>query len=71
MKTNFQENIHICFSFAGHSNKAPVRDYTVKGSAKDRSFGIFNAISIIATTYASGIIPEIQVFDLIFHSLLA
>ncbi|CAB4299451.1 unnamed protein product [Prunus armeniaca] len=44
----------------GHSNKAPVRDYTVKGSAKDRNFGIFNAISIIATTYASGIIPEIQ-----------
>ncbi|ONI21811.1 hypothetical protein PRUPE_2G090500 [Prunus persica] len=46
--------------YIGHSNKAPVRDYTVKGSAKDRSFGIFNAISIIATTYASGIIPEIQ-----------
>ncbi|XP_020412122.1 GABA transporter 1 isoform X2 [Prunus persica] len=48
--------------YIGHSNKAPVRDYTVKGSAKDRSFGIFNAISIIATTYASGIIPEIQVY---------
>ncbi|CAL2240092.1 unnamed protein product [Prunus armeniaca] len=46
--------------YIGHSNKAPVRDYTVKGSAKDRNFGIFNAISIIATTYASGIIPEIQ-----------
>ncbi|KAM1175637.1 hypothetical protein ACFX2I_028020 [Malus domestica] len=46
--------------YIGHSDNAPRREYTVKGSAKDRSFGIFNAISIIATTYASGIIPEIQ-----------
>ncbi|KAM6600641.1 hypothetical protein CsatA_020250 [Cannabis sativa] len=44
----------------GHSKDAPRRDYSVKGSQKDRIFGTFNAISIIATTYASGIIPEIQ-----------
>ncbi|PRQ56307.1 putative amino acid transporter, transmembrane domain-containing protein [Rosa chinensis] len=45
--------------YIGHTNNAPVKDYSVKGSTKDRYFGIFNGISIIATTYASGIIPEI------------
>ncbi|XP_062091893.1 GABA transporter 1-like [Humulus lupulus] len=44
----------------GYSKDAPRRDYSVKGSEKDRIFGTFNAISIIATAYASGIIPEIQ-----------
>ncbi|KAK9906291.1 hypothetical protein M0R45_002626 [Rubus argutus] len=39
---------------------APRKHYSIKGSTKDRYFGIFNGISIIATTYASGIIPEIQ-----------
>jgi hypothetical protein len=29
---------------------------------QNRVFGAFNAISIIATTYGNGIIPEIQVF---------
>lgn len=48
-------SIHI-----GHSKDAPTRDYSVTGSDKDRVFGTFNAISIISTTYASGIIPEIQ-----------
>nr|GMC92692.1 GABA transporter 1-like [Ipomoea batatas] len=44
----------------GHSNKAPTRDYSVTGSGINRVFGIFNAVSIIATTYGNGIIPEIQ-----------
>lgn len=55
---------YLCFP--GHTNNAPRRDYSIKGSTKDRYFGIFNGISIIATTYASGIIPEIQVFELIY-----
>lgn len=45
----------------GHdSNKAGARDYSISGVGINRIFGIFNAISIIATTYGNGIIPEIQ-----------
>ncbi|CAJ2629443.1 unnamed protein product [Trifolium pratense] len=46
--------------YVGHSKNAPPRHYSVKGSDADKLFGVFNGISIIATTYASGIIPEIQ-----------
>ncbi|XP_050385555.1 GABA transporter 1-like [Argentina anserina] len=46
--------------YIGHTKNAPIQDYSIKGSTKDQYFGIFNGISIIATTYASGIIPEIQ-----------
>ncbi|KAL0922925.1 hypothetical protein M5K25_006955 [Dendrobium thyrsiflorum] len=45
---------------AWHSSRAPRRDYSIPGSGKDQLFGIFTAISIIGTTYGSGIIPEIQ-----------
>ncbi|KAI6676594.1 hypothetical protein NL676_037390 [Syzygium grande] len=44
----------------GNSANAPPKDYSVVGSRADRLLGAFNGISIIATTYASGIIPEIQ-----------
>ena len=47
---------------AGNSMNAPTKDYSVNGSKQNRIFGSFNAISIIATTYGNGIIPEIQVF---------
>lgn len=46
--------------YIGNSNKAPIKDYSVNGSMQNRLFGAFNAISIIATTYGNGIIPEIQ-----------
>ncbi|XP_027366970.1 GABA transporter 1-like [Abrus precatorius] len=46
--------------YIGHSKNAPPRHYSVRGSEVDKLFGVFNGISIIATTYASGIIPEIQ-----------
>ncbi|XP_015876420.4 GABA transporter 1 [Ziziphus jujuba] len=46
--------------YVGHSKNAPTKDYNVIGSKENRIFGTFNAISIIATTFASGIIPEIQ-----------
>ncbi|KAL2331967.1 hypothetical protein Fmac_019548 [Flemingia macrophylla] len=36
------------------------KDYSLKGDATSRLFGIFNAIAIIANTWGSGIIPEIQ-----------
>ncbi|XP_039172754.1 GABA transporter 1 isoform X1 [Eucalyptus grandis] len=44
----------------GNSVSAPPKDYSLVGSRVDRLFGVFNGISIIATTYGSGIIPEIQ-----------
>ncbi|GAA0156969.1 hypothetical protein LIER_14334 [Lithospermum erythrorhizon] len=44
----------------GYSDKAPLRDYGIRATGINRMFGVFNAISIIATTYGNGIIPEIQ-----------
>ncbi|CAN1298430.1 GABA transporter 1, partial [Linum perenne] len=44
----------------GHSKMAPTRDYSLDGSPVDQLFGTFNGISIIATVYASLVIPEIQ-----------
>lgn len=55
-------------SITGHSKDAPPRHYSVRGSDADQLFGVFNGISIIATTYASGIIPEIQVCVAYWHS---
>jgi Transmembrane amino acid transporter protein len=46
--------------YAGHSDKAPPRDYSILGSSTQRTFGTFNAIAIIATTFGNGILPEIQ-----------
>ncbi|CAN1298424.1 GABA transporter 1 [Linum perenne] len=50
-------SVHI-----GHSKMAPTRDYSLDGSPVDQLFGTFNGISIIATVYASLVIPEIQVY---------
>ncbi|KAL6326634.1 hypothetical protein AAG906_009760 [Vitis piasezkii] len=46
--------------YIGHSKTAPVKSYSVHGSGEHRLFGALNAISIIATTYGNGVIPEIQ-----------
>ncbi|OIW13200.1 hypothetical protein TanjilG_17643 [Lupinus angustifolius] len=46
--------------YIGHSKNAPPKHYSLQGSHVDQLFGVFNGISIIATAYASGIIPEIQ-----------
>ncbi|KAJ1692740.1 hypothetical protein LUZ63_009438 [Rhynchospora breviuscula] len=46
--------------YAGHSDKALPRDYSILGSSTQRTFGVFNAISIIAATFGNGIVPEIQ-----------
>ncbi|CAN1298428.1 GABA transporter 1, partial [Linum perenne] len=48
------------FMVSGHSKMAPTRDYSLDGSPVDQLFGTFNGISIIATVYASLVIPEIQ-----------
>ncbi|XP_028795401.1 GABA transporter 1-like [Neltuma alba] len=46
--------------YIGHSKHVPTRNYSVQGSSIDQLLGVFNGISIISTTYACGIIPEIQ-----------
>lgn len=68
---NFEINLFLILkeinSFPGYSKNAPAKDYSIKGSRENRVFGSFTAISIIATTYGNGIIPEIQV---VYLSLL-
>ncbi|KAK2354109.1 GABA transporter [Trifolium repens] len=49
-----------CLTIGSIYVNASPRHYSVKGSHADKLFGVFNGISIIATCYASGIIPEIQ-----------
>ncbi|KAJ3677977.1 hypothetical protein LUZ60_001780 [Juncus effusus] len=47
--------------YAGlYSDRAPSKDYSLVGNNTHKTFGVFNAIAIIATTYGNGIIPEIQ-----------
>jgi hypothetical protein len=53
--------IYTSTCLTGHSKNAPTKDYSVNGSGENRVFGAANALSIIATTYACGIVPEIQV----------
>ncbi|KAG5239608.1 hypothetical protein OIU78_006173 [Salix suchowensis] len=48
-------SVHI-----GNSKNAPPKDYSIDGIMQNRVLGAFSAISIIATTYGNGIIPEIQ-----------
>lgn len=63
MQNNSWSTMHIFThkDLTGHSKNAPSRDYSIHGSAGNRVFGVVNAVSIIATTYGCGIIPEIQV----------
>lgn len=46
--------------YIGSSSKGPKKDYSLSDNSETRTFGIFNAVAIIATTYGNGIIPEIQ-----------
>uniref|UniRef100_A0ACD5VU32 Uncharacterized protein n=1 Tax=Avena sativa TaxID=4498 RepID=A0ACD5VU32_AVESA len=46
--------------YVGHSDRAPPRDYSIRGGTSTRVYGVFNAVAVIATTYGNGIIPEIQ-----------
>ncbi|WCJ41703.1 Transmembrane amino acid transporter family protein [Euphorbia peplus] len=47
-------SIHI-----GKSSKE-LKDYSLLGDAKDKTFGVFNGIAVIASAYGNGIIPETQ-----------
>ncbi|KAL0538625.1 hypothetical protein IC582_022775 [Cucumis melo] len=44
----------------GYSKNPPLRNYSLKGSEVNQLLNAFNGISIIGTTYACGILPEIQ-----------
>lgn len=46
--------------YLGNSDRAPPKDYSIRGDTSTRVYGVFNAIAVIATTYGNGIIPEIQ-----------
>ncbi|XP_058734960.1 GABA transporter 1-like [Vicia villosa] len=46
--------------YIGNSSKGPEKNYSLKGDTENRVFGIFNALSIIVTSYGNGIIPETQ-----------
>ncbi|KAJ7520903.1 hypothetical protein O6H91_19G028700 [Diphasiastrum complanatum] len=46
--------------YTGHSKNAPKRDYSLSSSPSIKLFNAFSSLSIIATTYGNGIIPEIQ-----------
>ncbi|KAL7159946.1 hypothetical protein ABFS83_01G062400 [Erythranthe nasuta] len=45
---------------AGASKNAPPRDYSLESAASSRVFSAFTSISIIASIYGNGILPEIQ-----------
>uniref|UniRef100_A0A2P2JY87 Amino acid transporter transmembrane domain-containing protein n=1 Tax=Rhizophora mucronata TaxID=61149 RepID=A0A2P2JY87_RHIMU len=45
---------------AGHSKNAPSRDYSVKGTPVNRFLSALSGISIMATAFGCGIVPEIQ-----------
>ncbi|KAJ0986208.1 hypothetical protein J5N97_004564 [Dioscorea zingiberensis] len=45
---------------AGHSENAPQKKYSLDSSKSNRSFNAFNSISILASIFGNGILPEIQ-----------
>lgn len=50
------------FFFAkGYSRNAPPRNYSLDSSRVQRTFNAFTSISILASLYGNGILPEIQV----------
>ncbi|XP_052148334.1 probable GABA transporter 2 isoform X1 [Oryza glaberrima] len=47
---------------AGLSKDAPVKDYTLSSSKSEQTFNAFLSISILASVYGNGILPEIQIY---------
>ncbi|CAL9173497.1 unnamed protein product [Musa hybrid cultivar] len=45
---------------AGYSRNAPPRNYSLDSSKVQRTFNAFTSISILASLYGNGILPEIQ-----------
>ncbi|CAI0408640.1 unnamed protein product [Linum tenue] len=49
--------------YAGMSKHAPSRDYSLESAPSHRVFSAFTSISIIASIFGNGILPEIQVYS--------
>ncbi|EPS64146.1 proline transporter [Genlisea aurea] len=56
----YAASITVASIYLGFSKNAPTRDYSIVGVGVNLVFGFFNGISVIATVYGNGIIPEIQ-----------
>ncbi|VAH61825.1 unnamed protein product [Triticum turgidum subsp. durum] len=48
---------------AGLSKNAPAKDYSLSSSKSEQTFNAFLSISILASVFGNGILPEIQVYD--------
>ncbi|WOL03175.1 putative GABA transporter 2 isoform X1 [Canna indica] len=46
--------------YAGYSRNAPPKDYSLDSSSVHRTWNAFTSISILASLYGNGILPEIQ-----------
>ncbi|XP_074588905.1 putative GABA transporter 2 [Curcuma longa] len=46
--------------YAGYSKNAPTKDYSLDLSSIQRTYNAFTSISILASLYGNGILPEIQ-----------
>lgn len=65
---NFQNQITASFIclitllfLPGYSKNAPAKDYSLDSSSIHRTYNAFTSISILASLYGNGILPEIQV----------
>jgi hypothetical protein len=52
----------------GLSKNSPAKDYSLSSSKSEQSFDAFLSISILASVFGNGILPEIQVFFLTFRN---
>jgi hypothetical protein len=51
----------ICYYATGASKNAPPKDYSLSSSKFNRAMDAFSSISILASVFGNGILPEIQV----------
>jgi hypothetical protein len=54
----------ILDTFTGLSRNVPPKDYSLSSSKSEQTFDAFLSISILASVFGNGILPEIQVFDI-------
>jgi hypothetical protein len=57
-------------SLTGLSKEAPAKDYSLSSSKSEQTFNAFLSISILASVFGNGILPEIQVFYVLFLSYI-
>lgn len=57
---NNNEAMILCYA-TGASRDAPLKDYSLSSSKFNRAMDAFSSISILASVFGTGILPEIQV----------